>query len=312
MVGSAIVRNLISRGLNSEQLILRTRSELDLGDARAVDRLFAAERPDHVYLAAAKVGGIHANNSYPAEFISENLAIQSHVITAAHRHRVGRLLFLGSSCIYPRNAPQPIPEEALLTGPLEPTNRPYALAKIAGIEMCWAHNREFGAQFLSVMPTNLFGLGDNYHPENSHVIPAMLRRFHEAKNKSLPSVTIWGSGLPRREFMFADDMADACVHLLSLPDDLLRPLLAGERNDGIPPIVNIGVGEDLSISDLARKVADTVGFQGRIDHDPDKPDGVMRKLLDSTRLHSLGWRSTTGLDEGLRKTYEDFQARKLS
>jgi GDP-L-fucose synthase len=307
MVGSAIVRNLRGRGFT--EIVTRTRQELDLADAAAVHRYFKETRPQQVYLAAARVGGIHANNTYPADFIRENLVIQTNVIDAAHRAGVDRLLFLGSSCIYPRMAPQPMEEDALLTGALEATNRPYAIAKIAGIEMCWAYNRQYGTRFLAAMPTNLYGPGDHYHPENSHVLPALIRRFHEAKETGAPAVTIWGTGNPRREFMYADDMADACVHLMALPDAKFLPLLASDRNDGLAPLVNIGVGEDVSIAEVARLVADTVGYQGDLRFDPARPDGTPRKLMDSSRLHSLGWRATTPLDRGLRLAYEDFLQR---
>jgi GDP-L-fucose synthase len=308
MVGSAIVRKLTQDDA-STNLLTRTRKELDLTDGRAVDRFFATNTPSQVFLAAARVGGIAANDRYPADFISDNLAIQANVIGAAFRHGTGRLLFLGSSCIYPRLAPQPLREEYLLTGPLEPTNRPYAVAKIAGSEMCWSYNRQHGAQFLAVMPTNLYGVGDNYHPDNSHVIPGLLRRFHEAKEQSASYVSVWGTGTPRREFMFADDMAAACVHLMNLPDSTFRPLLAAERNDGVPPVVNIGVGKDVSIAELARIVARTVGYDGRIEYDSSKPDGTPQKLLDSSRLGGLGWRATTTLERGLAVTYADFKAR---
>lgn len=309
MVGSAIVRNLRQRGVPESQLLLRTRTELNLLDANAVEAFFSEERPDHVYMAAARVGGIRANNTFPADFIRDNLVVQTNVIEAAHRHGVDRLLFLGSSCIYPKLAQQPLSESALLTGPLEPTNRPYALAKIAGIEMCWSYNRQHGTKFLAAMPTNLYGFNDNYHPENSHVIPGLLRRFHEAKTADAPTVTIWGTGTPRREFMFADDMADACVHLMSLPDREYQPLLASDRNDGLPPVVNIGVGYDITIEELARVIAATVGYLGRILFDPLKPDGTPRKVMDSNRLHSLGWRATTKLEDGLARTYADFRTR---
>jgi GDP-L-fucose synthase len=309
LVGSAIVRKLLKSGQASDDLITRTHSELDLTDGRAVDTFFAAERPREVYLAAARVGGIHANNSYPAPFIRDNLVVEANVIHSAYTHGARRLLFLGSSCIYPKMAPQPIAESSLLTGPLEPTNRPYALAKIAGIEMCWSYNRQYGTQFLSAMPTNLYGPGDNYHPENSHVIPALIRRFDDAKRKKASSVTIWGTGTPRREFMYVDDMADACVHLMTLPDSIYQPLLASDRNDGTPPVVNVGVGEDVTIAELAGAIARTIGFDGRIDFDPNKPDGTPRKLMDSTRLTELGWRPTTGLEQGLSLAYGDFKAR---
>jgi GDP-L-fucose synthase len=308
LVGSAIVRNLLASGHAPEDLITRTHSELDLTDNRAVDAFFATEHPRQVYLAAARVGGIHANNSYPAPFIRDNLVVEANVIHAAYSHGTERLLFLGSSCIYPKLAPQPIAESSLLTGPLEPTNRPYALAKIAGIEMCWSYNRQYGTQFLGAMPTNLYGPGDNYHPENSHVIPALIRRFHEAKIKKASSVKIWGTGTPRREFMYVDDMADACVYLMNLPDATYRPLLAGNRNDGLPPIVNIGVGEDVTIAEVAAEIARTVGFGGRIEYDTSKPDGTPRKLMDSRRLNDLGWRSSTTLAKGLVVAYKDFNA----
>ncbi len=306
MVGGAIVRNLLARGVDPSALILRTHEELDLAEQGPVDAFFSKERPDVVYLAAARVGGILANNSYPADFIRDNLAVQTNVLHAASRNGVSRLLFLGSSCIYPKLAAQPLSEASLLTGPLEETNRPYALAKIAGIEMCWSYNRQFGTQFLAVMPTNLYGPGDTYHPQNSHVIPALIRRFHEAKRSQAPSVVIWGSGTPRREFMYADDMADACVHVMALPDEQFRPLLAADRNDGLAPIVNIGVGEDVTIAEIAAMVAETVGYTGRIEYDATKPDGTPRKLMDSARLRALGWEASTPLRRGLRLAYQDF------
>lgn len=319
LVGSALVRRLSlpspasGRGAGGEgqyaNLVTRTHAELDLTDAVAVDAFFAAERPDHVFLAAAKVGGIHANNEYPAEFIRDNLAIQTNVIHAAYKNKVKRLLFLGSSCIYPRLAPQPMQEAHLLTGPLEPTNRPYALAKIAGIEMCWSYNRQYGTQYLAAMPTNLYGPGDNYHPENSHVIPALIRRFHEARLAGAPSVTVWGTGTPRREFMYSEDMADACVHLMNLPDDGFKPLLAADRNDGLPPLVNIGVGEDVTIRELAETVKAAVGYAGTIAFDAGKPDGTPRKLMDVSRLAALGWRAGTPLANGIARAYADFLAR---
>ena len=309
MVGSAIMRSLVARGHDPAQLITRTRAELDLTDQSAVERFFAAEKPEQVYVAAARVGGIYANDSYAAEFIRDNLAIQTNVIHAAYQHGVQRLLFLGSSCIYPRLAPQPLKESSLLTGELEPTNRPYALAKIAGIEMCWSYNRQYGTQFLAAMPTNLYGLGDNYHPENSHVIPGLIRRFHEAAQAKAQSVTVWGSGKPRREFMFADDMADACVHLMNLDCARFKPLLAADRNDGVAPVVNIGIGDDLTIAELAAMIASTVGFTGRIEYDLSKADGTPRKLLDSSRLNLLGWKPRVPLRSGLGIAYEDFKKR---
>ncbi len=309
LVGSAIMRNLVSRGYSLDDLVLRTHDELDLTNQHAVETFFAAEKPQQVYLAAAKVGGIHANNEYPADFIRENLAVQTNVIHAAHMHGVQRLLFMGSSCIYPKLAPQPLNEDSLLTGQLEPTNRPYALAKIAGLEMCWSYNRQYGTQFLGVMPTNLYGLGDTYHRQNSHVIPALIRRFHEAKIAGKASVTIWGSGTPRREFMYADDLADACAYLMDLSGPHFQPLLASDRNDGLPPIVNVGVGEDSTIAELANMIAKIVGFDGVIDFDPLKPDGTPRKLLDCRRLSNLGWRATTNMKDGLAIAYDDFLSR---
>jgi GDP-L-fucose synthase len=310
MVGSALIRRLESRGVAADGLVTRTRDELDLTNARATDEFFASEKPSHVYLAAAHVGGILANDTYPADFIRDNLAIELNVIDAAYRNGVKRLLFLGSSCIYPKLATQPMKEESLLTGPLEPTNRPYAIAKIAGIEMCWSYNRQFGTQFLGVMPTNLYGSGDNYHPTNSHVIPALIRRFHEAKVATAPNVIVWGTGTARREFMNAEDMADACVHIMSLPDEKFRPLLASDRNDGLPPVINIGVGDDLTVAELAALVAAAVGYKGAICFDRSKPDGTPRKLLDSGRLHALGWRARTSLEDGLAAAYKDFLARQ--
>jgi GDP-L-fucose synthase len=304
MVGSAIVRKLQRRGYAN--LLIRTHDELDLTDQAATSAFFESQRPDYVFLAAARVGGIHANNTYPAEFIAQNLAIQANVIAASYASRVKRLLFLGSSCIYPRLAPQPLREEYLLTGPLEPTNRPYALAKIAGIEMCWSYNRQHRTAYLAAMPTNLYGPGDNYHPEHSHVIPAMIRRFHEAKHARAPSVTIWGTGTPRREFLYSDDMADACVHLMTLPDDLYVPLLGRDSNDGVAPLVNIGVGSDLTIRELADSVKAVVGYEGTLEFDSSRPDGTPRKLMDVSRMSALGWRATTGLVDGLKAAYQDY------
>ena len=304
LVGSALVRNLQAKGYSN--LLLRTHAELDLADQKAVEAFFAEHKPEYVFLAAAKVGGIHANNTYPAEFIRDNLAIQTNVIHASYLNNVKRLLFLGSSCIYPKLAPQPLKEEYLLTGPLEETNRPYALAKIAGIEMCWSYNRQYGTQYLSVMPTNLYGPGDNYHPENSHVIPALIRKFHEAKQSKAKEVVVWGTGTPRREFMYNEDMADACVHLINLPNEKFLPLLAADRNNGLPPVINIGVGEDVTIRELAELVKRTVGYEGDITQDTSKPDGAPRKLMDVSRLQGLGWGSKTSLREGVRIAYESF------
>jgi len=309
LVGSAVVRRLQAAGHTG--LISRTHAELDLIDERATRAFFEAQKPDYVFLAAAKVGGIVANNSFPAEFIRDNLAIQSNVIHAAYLAGVKRLMFLGSSCIYPKLAPQPMKETSLLTGPLEPTNRPYALAKIAGIEMCWSYNRQYGTQYLAVMPTNLYGPGDNYHPTNSHVIPALLRRFHEAKLAAVPSVTVWGTGTPRREFLYSDDMADACVYLMGLDDARYSALLGSDESVTgrfEPPLVNIGVGHDVTIAELAAMVARVVGYSGQIVYDSSKPDGTPRKLMDVSLLASAGWQATTPLSTGLASAYQDFSA----
>ena len=292
LVGSALVRRLARAGHTN--LLTRTRTELDLEDARAVARFFEAERPEYVFLAAAKVGGILANNSYPADFIRANLAIQLNVIEAARAAAVDKLLFLGSSCIYPRLAPQPIKEEHLLTGPLEPTNEPYAIAKIAGIKLCEAYNRQYGTRFVSVMPTNLYGPGDNFDLAGSHVLPALIRKFHEAKLAAAPSVVVWGSGTPRREFLHVDDMADACVFLMA-------------RYDG-EAIVNVGTGEDVTIAEVASLVREVVGFEGEIVYDRSKPDGTPRKLLDVSRLRALGWAPRVGLRAGLADTYAWYAA----
>jgi len=310
LVGSAIVRRLRAGGCTN--LLLRTHAELDLTDERATRAFFDAERPDYVFLAAAKVGGIVANNTYPAEFIRDNLAIQTNVIHAAYRAGVKRLLFLGSSCIYPKLAPQPLKESCLLTGPLEPTNRPYALAKIAGIEMCWSYNRQYGTRYLAVMPTNLYGPGDNYHPTHSHVIPGLIRKFHEAKLAGAPSVTVWGTGTPRREFLYSDDMADACVFLMNLPDERWRALLGSDESASgrfEPPLVNIGTGQDLTIAELAALVKQVVGYEGAIVFDPSRPDGTPRKLLDVSLLERTGWRARTALADGLAAAYGEFCAR---
>lgn len=301
MVGSAIVRRLLATGHPQDHIVTRVHSELDLTDQRAVSHFIQTERPDHIYLAAAKVGGIHANNTFPADFIYENLMIECNVIHAAHSNDVGKLLFLGSSCIYPRLASQPMQEDALLTGTLEPTNEPYAIAKIAGIKLCESYHRQHGRDYRSVMPTNLYGPGDNYHPTNSHVIPALIRRFHDAKIADLHEVSIWGSGTPKREFLFVDDMADACVYVMNLAEH--------EYWDNINPLVshiNVGYGQDLSIRDLAELVKDVVGYEGRIQLDATKPDGAPRKLMDSAKLASLGWRAQTDLRSGLEVAYSDF------
>lgn len=309
LVGSAIVRNL--RAAGHTNLLLRTHAELDLTDEHATQAFFDAEKPEFVFLAAAKVGGILANNQFPAEFIRDNLVIQANVIHAAHRSGVKRLMFLGSSCIYPKLAPQPMREVDLLTGPLEPTNRPYALAKIAGIEMCWSYNRQYGTQYLAAMPTNLYGPGDNYHPTNSHVIPALLRKFHEAVGRGDEQVTVWGSGTPRREFLYSDDMADACVYLMKLGDARYQALLGSDESVTgrfEPPLVNIGVGHDVTIAELAEAVRQTTGFKGRIVYDRDKPDGTPRKLMDVGLLTRAGWTARTALADGLRSAYAEFVA----
>ncbi|MEP6939487.1 MAG: GDP-L-fucose synthase [Rudaea sp.] len=300
MVGSAIVRALRADG--HTDLVTRTHAELDLTDQAQVRAFFAQARPRQVYLAAAQVGGIHANDTYPAEFIYRNLMIEANVIHEAWRSGVPQLLFLGSSCIYPRLAAQPMAETALLTGPLEPTNEPYAIAKIAGIKLCESYNRQYGVDYRSVMPTNLYGPGDNYHPENSHVIPALIRRFHEAKVAHAPALTIWGTGTPKREFLFVDDMARACVHVLNLDKSTYaantQPMLSH---------INVGTGADLSIRELATLIGRVVGFEGRIGTDPAKPDGAPRKLMDVSRLKSLGWQASVALEDGLRIAYAEFQ-----
>ncbi len=307
MVGSAIVRQLLAQGHPAEGIVTRTHAELDLTDQAAVKAFFSAEMPDQVYLAAAKVGGIHANNIYPAEFIYQNLMMQANVIDAAFRNGVKKLLFLGSSCIYPKLADQPMREDALLTGKLEPTNEPYAIAKIAGIKLCESYNRQYGqshgVDYRSVMPTNLYGPGDNYHPENSHVIPALIRRFHEAKVKEASSVNIWGSGTPKREFLYVDDMAAACVHIMNLHYSTYC-----EYTQATLSHINVGYGEDVTILEAAQAVARIVGYTGAIQTDPSKPDGTPRKLMDNTRLKDLGWQASIKLEEGLQIAYKDFLA----
>ena len=296
MVGSALMRRLTTLGYT--QLLTASHAELDLLDQAAVEGFFARQPIDQVYLAAARVGGIHANNTYPADFIYQNLMIEANLIHAAHQHGVQRLLFLGSSCIYPQLAPQPMAEAALLTGPLEPTNEPYAIAKIAGIKLCESYNRQHGRDYRSVMPTNLYGPGDNFHPENSHVIPGLLRRFHEAVRSGAARVTIWGTGRPRREFLHVDDMAAACVHVMELAPEVYRahtqPLLSH---------INVGTGQDVTIRELAETIARVTGFGGELVFDPSKPDGTPRKLLDVSRLKALGWEASIGLEEGLRDAY---------
>jgi GDP-L-fucose synthase len=304
MVGSAIVRALQQQGHSN--IVTRTHAELDLSSQADVVRFFAQEKPDQVYLAAAKVGGILANNTYPAEFIYENLMIQANVIDAAFKNDVQKLLFLGSSCIYPKLAVQPMREDALLTGTLEPTNEPYAIAKIAGIKLCESYGRQYGVDYRSVMPTNLYGPGDNYHPENSHVIPALLRRFHEAKIHNAPSVAIWGSGTPRREFLYVDDMAAASVHVMNLSktvyDKHTQPMLGH---------INVGCGTDVTIRELAETIAKIVEYAGEITFDSSKPDGTPRKLMDSTRLNNLGWQAKVSLENGLVLAYQDFLKKSI-
>ena len=303
MIGSAIIRTLRQQGENN--IVARSHAELDLTNQAAVQAFFAAEKPAQVYLAAGKVGGIHANNTYPADFIYQNLMVQANVIEAAFQNGVQKLLFLGSSCIYPKLALQPMTESALLTGPLEPTNEPYAVAKIAGIKLCESYNRQYGTShgvdYRSVMPTNLYGPGDNYHPQNSHVIPALIRRFHEAKVNNAPTVTIWGSGRPKREFLYVDDMAAASVFVMNLPkalyDQHTRPMQSH---------FNVGSGSDLTIAEIAQAIAQTVGFTGQIEFDATKPDGAPRKWIDSSRINALGWEAKVGLHEGLAVTYQNF------
>lgn len=296
MVGGALVRSLEAKGC--DQVITATSGELDLRDQIATKQFVADQKPDVVIIAAARVGGIHANSTYPADFLYDNLMIASNLIEAAYENEVGRVLFLGSSCIYPKFAEQPIKEESLLSGALEETNEAYAIAKIAGLKLCEFYRKQHGCLFHSAMPCNLYGIGDNYHPENSHVIPALIRRFHEAKESSADSVTIWGSGTPLREFLFADDLAEACLHLLNLEDP--------------PSLVNIGAGSDLRILEIAKMIATTVGFEGEIKNDPTKPDGTPRKLMDSSLIHSLGWEARTSLEDGLNQAYADFLKRESS
>jgi GDP-L-fucose synthase len=314
MVGSAIVRQLMQGSAmaseaphSTPRIVTRTHAELDLTNQAAVQAFFAQEKPDQVYLAAAKVGGIHANNTYPADFIYQNLMMQANVIEAAFRNGVQKLLFLGSSCIYPRMAPQPMREDALLTGTLEPTNEPYAIAKIAGIKLCESYNRQYGSShgvdYRSVMPTNLYGPGDNYHPENSHVIPALIRRFHEAKLAKAPSVAIWGTGTPRREFLYVDDMAAASVYVMQLPKAIYD-----QHTTPMQSHINVGSGSDVTIAEVAQAIAQTVCYTGHIEFDTTKPDGPPRKWMDSSRLNKLGWQAQVNLLEGLARAYQDFLA----
>ncbi|TNC82954.1 MAG: GDP-fucose synthetase [Oleiphilus sp.] len=299
MVGSAIVRQLKQRGFTN--ILTRSSTELNLTRQQEVEAFFVESRPDYVFLAAAKVGGIHANNEYPADFIYDNLMIEGNIIRAAHENGIKRLLFLGSSCIYPKLAEQPMQEKALLTGPLEPTNEPYAIAKIAGIKLCESFNRQFACDFRSVMPTNLYGPGDNFHPENSHVIPALLRRFHEAKTEGLPEVAIWGSGNPKREFLYVDDMAEACLHVMAMPQDEYVA-----QTETMLSHVNVGTGTDVTIRELAETVAKVTGYEGNIVFDTSMPDGAPRKLMDVSLLGRLGWQARTELEPGLTSAYQWF------
>ena len=305
MVGSAIVRKLIASGHPADLIVGRTHAQMDLTNQAQVRDFFAAENPDQVYLAAAKVGGIYANNAFPADFIYANLMIEANIIDTAYQNGVQKLLFLGSSCIYPKLAPQPMKEDALLTGYLEPTNEPYAIAKIAGIKLCESYNRQYGEKhgidYRSVMPTNLYGPGDNYHPENSHVIPALIRRFHEAKVANADAVTIWGTGTPMREFLYVDDMAAASVHVMNLPKAIYD-----QHTSPMQSHINVGCGSDVTISQLAKTIATVIGFRGAIDFDGSKPDGSPKKLMDSSRLNTLGWHATVNLEQGLRDAYADF------
>ena len=305
LVGSAILGRLLAEGY--PHVITRTHAELDLTDTRAVHAFFAEARPRHVILAAAKVGGILANSSYPADFIRENLAIQNNVIEACRQTNVDRLLFLGSSCIYPKLCPQPIREEYLLTGPLEPTNRPYALAKIAGIETCWSYNRQYGTRYVAAMPTNLYGPGDNFEPQTSHVLPALMRKVATAKQSGAPEVVVWGTGTPRRELLYSADMADACLFLLRLSDAKYDALLTQDE----PPLINIGTGEDLSIRELAEMLCRLLAYDGQLVFDTTKPDGTPRKLMDVSRMRALGWSASTSLEQGLRMTYSAVQDQLL-
>ena len=300
MVGSALSKKLNDNGFNN--IVGKSHADLDLEDYSATLNFLQTERPQYVVIAAAKVGGIYANNTYPVDFLMSNLAVEMNVIRASFDANVERLIFLGSSCIYPKNAPQPIKEESLLTSELESTNRPYALAKIAGIEMCWSYNRQFGTKYLSVMPTNLYGIGDNYHPENSHVLPALIHKIHQAKEQKLNKVTLWGTGEPRREFLFSDDLANALLHLLHLSDDDFRKLTDPSQC----PLINIGCGVDQTILELAKIIAEVIGYKGQFDLDQTKPDGTFQKLLDVSKINSLGWSAQTDLPSGIQLAYEDY------
>jgi len=307
LVGSALMHKLKIAGYND--IITCTHRELDLTRQIEVEEFFAKEKPQYVFIAAARVGGIYANNTYPADFINDNLAIQQSIINAAYKNETDRLLFLGSSCVYPRNCPQPMKEEYLLTGSLELTNRPYAIAKIAGIEQCWAYNRQYGTRFIAVMPTNLYGPQDNYDLENSHVLAALICKVHQAKINNAPTVTVWGSGLPQREFLYVDDLADACLFLINLPEKQYNKLLL---NDMQPPLINIGWGEDISIKELVSLVKEVIGYTGSVQWDASKPDGTPRKLLNIDKMNELGWMPKVKLREGIRLAYSDYQQRALA
>lgn len=306
LVGSAIMRRLLELGYNN--LLTRSHVELDLLDAAAVTSFFKSARPEYVFLAAAKVGGIKANSTQPAEFLRENLLIQTNVIDAAYRFQVDRLLFLGSSCIYPKHAPQPIAESSLLTGPLEPTNRAYALAKIAGVEMCWSYNLQYGTRYLAAMPANLYGPGDNFDPDTSHVLPALIHKIALAVRDAAEEVQIWGTGMPRRELLYSADMAEACVYLMNLPERVYVSLVRGQE----APTINIGTGKDVTISELAETISRILGFRGRFIFDRSKPDGTPRKVLDVSRIHSLGWSHTTDLESGIASTWQQIRANYFS
>lgn len=306
LAGSALMRQLTAMG--HRNIIVRAHAELELTDQVAVRNFFAKEKPEYVFIAAARVGGIHANNTFPAEFIHSNLAIQTNIIHESWRNNVKRLLFLGSSCIYPRNCPQPMKEEHLLTGPLEATNRPYAVAKIAGIEMCWSYNRQYGTQYVAAMPTNLYGPNDNYDLLNSHVLPALIRKMHESKLRGDKEVVIWGTGTPRREFLYSEDMADACLYLMNLSDEKFFSLLTTQA----PPLVNIGCGQDSTIRELAEVIVSVVGFTGALTFDSSKPDGTPRKLLDVSLMQRLGWMPKVALAQGIERTYTDFMAKSCA
>jgi len=300
LVGSALVRGLQDKGY--QKILGKSHAELDLENYSATLNYIQSQQPEYVIIAAAKVGGIYANNTYPVDFLMSNLAVEMNVIRASYEVGVKRLIFLGSSCIYPKHAPQPISESALLTSELEPTNRPYALAKIAGIEMCWSYNRQYRTQYLAAMPTNLYGIGDNYHAENSHVLPALIRKIHQAKQHGQEKVTLWGTGKPRREFLFSDDLAAALIHLLELTNEDFANLTNPEQC----PLINIGCGKDVTIAELATTIAEVIGYEGDFDFDLSKPDGTFQKLLDVSKMESKGWAATTTLQQGVKLAYEDF------